>query len=99
VRAELLLERGASYDNLIGKTPTNADAARGGWGTRDDGRRVRPATLPRATSFTSSPGELASELGKRMPFSKPKLDDALVDVVRHWVEAGAPADGWVSGTD
>jgi hypothetical protein len=44
-------------------------------------------------------GDLPDGFGKRMPFNKPKLDEELVDVIRRWVEAGAPADGWVEGTD
>jgi hypothetical protein len=98
VQAELLLERGAAYDNLIGKTPANGDAAALGWQrvTRLDATHGDPATsfLVRKVA-----GTLGVGLGKRMPFNRPKLDEKLVDVVRRWVEAGAPADGWVAGTD
>ncbi len=98
VQAELLLERGASYDNLVGKTPTNADAAAAGW------HRVTAIDATHGDAATSYlvqklEGDLAPGLGKRMPFNKPRLDTTLVDVVRRWVEAGAPADGWVPGTD
>jgi hypothetical protein len=97
-QADLLLERGASYANLIGKTPTNADAAAAGW------RRVAVVDAAMgdvASSYLVSKltGDLGPGFGKRMPFERPKLDDALVDVVRRWVAAGAPADGWVAGTD
>jgi hypothetical protein len=98
VRAELLLERGASYDNLIGRTPTNADAAAAGW------HRVTTVDATSGDAATSYlvhkvTGDLDPGFGKRMPFNEPRLDDALVDVIRRWVEAGAPADGWVAGTD
>ncbi|MEO6027570.1 MAG: hypothetical protein ABIR79_11945 [Candidatus Binatia bacterium] len=98
VQAELLLERGASYDNLIGKTPTNADAATAGW------QRVTQLDATHGDATTSYlmhklEGDLEPGFGKRMPFNKPRLDATLVDVVRRWVEAGAPADGWVPGTD
>jgi hypothetical protein len=33
-----------------------------------------------------------------MPFGQPALDDHLVDVIRLWIEAGAPDTGWVPGT-
>lgn len=95
---ELLLERGASYDNLINRTPTNADAAAAGWHrlTLVDATHGDPATSYILHKLT---GDLGPGLGKRMPFNRPKLDDALVDVVRRWIEAGAPTDGWVPGTD
>lgn len=97
-QADLLLERGAAYDNLVGHVPTNADAAAAGW------RRV--ATLDAthgdpATSYLvhKIEGDLAPGFGQRMPFHRRPLDDGLVGVIRRWVEAGAPADGWVAGTD
>ncbi len=97
-RADLLLERGAAYDNLVGRVPTNADAAAAGW------RRV--ATLDAthgdpATSyiFHKVSGDLPPGFGERMPLHRARLDDTLVEVIRRWIEAGAPADGWVPGTD
>jgi hypothetical protein len=97
-QAELLLERGAAYDNLVGRTPTNADAAAAGWQrvAVTDSTHGDPATSYLVHKLE---GDLGPGLGKRMPFNRPKLDDGLVDVVRRWVEAGAPADGWVAGTD
>ena len=98
VQAELLLERGSSYDNLVGKTPANGDAAALGW---QRVTRIDATTGDASTSYLvhKLAGPLGPGLGKRMPFNRPRLDDALVDVVRRWVEAGAPADGWVAGTD
>jgi len=96
VRGELLLERGAAYENLIGKTPANADAAAAGW------HRVTPIDATHGDPSLSYlvhkiTGELGPGLGKRMPFNRPKLDEALINVIRLWVEAGAPAAGWVAG--
>ena len=34
-----------------------------------------------------------------MPFGRPKLDQTLIEVVQLWIAAGAPATGWVPGTD
>ena len=97
-RGELLLERGASYDNLVNRVPTNADAAAAGWHRVSvvDDAHGDPTTSYVVHKLT---GDLGSGLGKRMPFNRPKLDDALVDVVRRWIEAGAPTEGWVPGTD
>jgi hypothetical protein len=93
----LLLEPGAAYTNLVGVTPDNAAAANAGW------KRVQvldPTTGDPATSL------LAQKLlgpptgfGARMPFGRPKLDQSLIDVVQLWIAAGAPAAGWVPGTD
>ncbi len=98
IRAELLLERGASYSNLVGRLPTNTDAAAAGWRrvAQIDATHGDPATSYLVRKVT---GALGGGLGKRMPYNRPKLDDTLVDVIRRWVEAGAPADGWVAGTD
>ena len=98
IRGELLLERGAAYGNLVGRTPTNADAAAAGW------HRIAQIDATHGDPTTSYlvhklEGDLGPGFGKRMPFNQPKLDAALVDVVRRWIEAGAPADGWVAGTD
>ena len=97
-QADLLLERGASYDNLVGRTPTNADAAAAGWHrvTTIDATHGDPATSYLVHKVA---GDLGPGFGQRMPFHRRPLDDGLVDVVRRWVEAGAPADGWVAGTD
>jgi hypothetical protein len=97
-RGELLLERGAAYDNLVGRTPSNADAAAAGWQrvTVLDASHGDPSTSYLVRKLS---GELAPGLGKRMPFNRPKLDDRLVEVVRRWVAAGAPTEGWVPGTD
>ncbi len=98
VQADLLLEPGAAYDNLVGKTPTNADAAAAGWQrvTTVDATHGDVATSYLVHKVT---GDLAPGFGARMPFHRAKLDDTLVDVIRRWVAAGAPADGWVDGTD
>ena len=37
--------------------------------------------------------------GARMPFNRRPLDRAVIDVVELWIAAGAPATGWVPGTD
>jgi hypothetical protein len=93
----LLLEPGAAYTNLVGVTPDNPAAQSAGW------KRVNvldPTTGDPATSLLLQkllgppPG-----FGARMPFGRPKLDQSLIDIVQLWIAAGAPATGWVPGTD
>jgi uncharacterized membrane protein YphA (DoxX/SURF4 family) len=44
-------------------------------------------------------GDLQSGMGQRMPLIGASLDPALIDIIRLWIEAGAPQTGWVPGTD
>ena len=37
--------------------------------------------------------------GERMPRGRPKLDQFLIDILKLWIEDGAPPTGWVPGTD
>jgi hypothetical protein len=94
----LLLETGASHANLVDATPANPAAAAAGW------KRVTvldPMTGDPATSllFHKLTGDLGPGFGDRMPFGRRPLKSFLLDLVRLWIEAGAPATGWVAGTD
>jgi hypothetical protein len=96
--AGLLLESGSSLGNLVNVTPTNSAAASAGW------KRVTAldaATGDAATSLLYQKvfGGLPEELGGRMPFGRARLHGALIEVIRLWIENGAPASGWVPGTD
>jgi hypothetical protein len=97
-QATLLLEQGASLGNLIGVTPTNPDAAAAGW---ERVKLLGPDSGDPTTSFLfrKVDGNLPPGFGSRMPLVGPPLDDALIEVIRLWIEAGAPDTGWVSGTD
>jgi hypothetical protein len=90
----LLLETGASYANLVDVTPQNPGAAGAGW-KRVDATNASPDT---SFLFHKLTGDLDGTQGARMPFGQPALDDYLVDVIRLWIEAGAPETGWVPGT-
>jgi len=95
---EMLLEPGASYDNIVDAFPHNTAAAALGW------RRIDAANKSPETSFMyhKLTGDLPDkDLMARMPFGRGKLDDFLIDILRLWIEAGAPRqDGvWVPGTD
>ena len=92
----MLLESGGAYSNIVDVVPNNPAAARLGW------RRVDAAGASAETSFLyhKLTGNLPdSALGEGMPFGRPRLDAYLVDILRLWIEAGAPQTGWVPGTD
>ena len=93
----LLLEPGAAYTNLVGVAPDNVAADNAGW------KRVHvlsPTSGDPATSLLLQKLRGPPDgFGARMPFGRPKLDQTLIDVVQLWIAAGAPATGWVPGTD
>jgi hypothetical protein len=96
---DLLLEASAFPGNLINRTPDNADAAAAGWKrvTQIDAATGDPATsyiVHKLTGDLPGPG-----FGERMPRDRPKLDETLIDVIRLWIQAGAPNTGWIPGTD
>jgi len=90
----LLLEEGTAYGALVDVTPLNAAAAGAGW------KRVDGTNASAETSFIvhKLTGDLDPGMGDRMPFQRPKLPSYLVDIIKHWIEAGAPETGWVPGT-
>ncbi len=93
-QAGLLLETGSSYANLVDQDPSNAAALAAGW------KRVDAANASAASSYLwhKLTGDLPPGAGGRMPLGRPPLDAVLVDVIRLWIEAGAPTSGWVPGT-
>ena len=90
----LLLESGASHGNLVDVTPQNPGAVAAGW------TRVDAANASADTSFLyhKLTGDLDGTQGARMPLIGAKVDDHLVEIIRLWIEDGAPATGWVPGT-
>jgi hypothetical protein len=91
---EMTLEEGTAYGSLVDVTPTKVAAAAAGW------KRVAPGDAANSFILHKLTGDLPdSSFGERMPFGKPKLDQRLIDLIRLWIEAGAPASGWVPGTD
>ncbi len=92
----MLLEAAGAYSNLVDVIPSNGTAAGLGW------RRVDAMNASVETSFLyrKLTGDLpAPGLGARMPLNRAKLDRYLIDIVRLWIEAGAPDTGWVPGTN
>jgi len=99
MQAELLLETGASYDNLVNQIPTTGPAADAGWLLVDvvPGVSGNPET---SFLFHKIEGSLPdTTYGERMPRGKAKLTSSLREIIRLWIEAGAPKDPtWVPGT-
>jgi len=96
--AGMVLETGASHGTLVDVTPTNAAAASAGW------KRIMttgPSSGEPGTSFIyhKLTGDLETGMGQRMPLIGPSLDPTLIEIIRLWIEAGAPETGWVPGTD
>ena len=93
----MLLESGGAYSNIVDVVPDTPAAAALGW------RRIDAANADPETSFMyhKLTGDLPDpELGARMPFGRPKLESYLIDILRLWIEAGAPPSPvWVPGTD
>jgi hypothetical protein len=60
-----------------------------------------PSSGDPSTSFIyhKLTGDLQLGMGQRMPLIGASLDPALIDIIRLWIEAGAPQTGWVPGTD
>jgi hypothetical protein len=65
-------------------------------------KRIDAANASTDTSYMyhKLTGDLPDKLlGERMPRDRGKLDQFLIDIVKLWIEAGAPQTGWVPGTD
>jgi len=95
----LLLEAGASYGNTVNVMPSTLAARNLGW------LRITTTSPTSGDPNTSYlyhkiTGDLPTpDLGARMPRGNPKLNRTLIDVIRLWIENGAPMTGWVPGTD
>jgi hypothetical protein len=92
----MVLEEGSSYAAIADVTPDTPAAAALGW------KRIDAANASSDTSYLyhKITGDLPDKLlGERMPRDRPKLDQFLIDIVKLWIEAGAPQTGWVPGTD
>lgn len=100
VAGGLLLETGASHGNLVGAMPGNGAASGAGWLRVDV---VAPGVGSLDTSFLYHKimGDLPdASYGVRMPRGEPRLDQNLREILRIWIENGAPDDsgGWLPGT-
>jgi hypothetical protein len=96
---DLLLEVGAAHGNLVNVTPDNFAANGDGW-KRVDVIQDVSGSPETSFLFRKITGDLPSPAyGVRMPFNKKKLNKTLRDIIELWIEAGAPQNTWVPGTD
>ena len=94
----LLLETGAAHGNLVNAAPLNFSAFNAGW--------LRVDVVPDVSGSPDTSyilhkleGSLPDDsFGERMPLDRSKLKTTLRDLIRLWIEAGAPQTGWVPGT-
>lgn len=89
----MLLEIGAAYTQIVGVTPSNGAAQGLGWD------RITPGDPEMSFLYHKITGDLGVGLGSRMPLARPPLAANLIEIIRLWIEAGAPETGWVPGTD
>ena len=89
----LLLEIGAAYTQTVNATPTNVAAQGLGWD------RITPGDPAMSYLYHKVTGDLGVNLGSRMPLARPPLAANLIEIIRLWIEAGAPETGWVPGTE
>jgi hypothetical protein len=86
----LTLLPGEAYADLIGAMPDSTIAAAAGK------LRVAPGEPDRSFLLYKLRGELLAGEGARMPRDLPKLSAKKVRLVEAWIEAGAPATGFVA---
>lgn len=100
VAGGLLLETGAAHSNLVGFVPINGPAADAGW-RRVDVTAPGVGSLETSFLYRKIMGDLPDDsYGLRMPRGEPRLDQSLREVLRIWIENGAPdaSGGWLPGT-
>jgi hypothetical protein len=91
-QANMILETGAAYTNLVNVTPTNGSVP-------PDWKRVLPGDSSRSFLYHKITGTLGPGQGAQMPFGGPMLDQHLIDIIQLWIDGGAPEMNWVPGTD
>jgi Copper type II ascorbate-dependent monooxygenase, C-terminal domain len=89
----LILEEGYSWDALSDQDPANHAARVHGM------KRVWPGDPSRSFLIAKLTNNLAAGEGFPMPYNATPLDEATIEVLKAWIEAGAPADGVVPGDD
>lgn len=87
----LALVAGEAYSNLVGVTPNSSTAAAAGR------LRVDPGDADNSFLLHKLRGTLVPGEGARMPRDLPKLPEKKIRLIEAWIEAGAPATGFVPG--
>jgi hypothetical protein len=86
VAGGLALAPGATYTSLVGVPPANPAALAAGL------LRVAPGDPDRSFILQKLDGALGQGEGARMPLIGAPVPSPLIDLVRRWIVAGAPAD-------
>jgi hypothetical protein len=89
----MLLEVGASWAQTVGFPAQNPVAQSLGW------LRITPNDPELSLLYHKITGDLGPGLGGQMPLGRTPLPANLIEIIRLWIVAGAPKDGWVAGTD
>ncbi len=84
--AGLVLTEGFSFAALVGVEPTNPSAR------SDQLRRVEPFDVLASFLLTKVEGPSAGQ-GSRMPLGADPLSADQIDLIRGWIEDGAPGPG------
>ncbi len=95
----LLLETGAAYGNLVDHLADKPAAQAAGWPRVNTMAPTAAENLDTSFLWHKLEGDLPdTNFGERMPRGRPKLNGTLREIIRLWIEAGAPGSGWVPGT-
>jgi hypothetical protein len=89
----LVLEDGKSYGNLVNDAPSNPV------GKADGMMRIMPGRPDLSMLYAKITSNLQSGMGVSMPYSAAPLPTETTDIIKAWIEAGAPKDGVVPGDD
>ena len=82
-----------AYANVVDVTPSNQEAIDAGW------KRITPNDTTTSFLYRKVTGDLPDPgFGERMPRTGRNVDDDLINIIKLWIEAGAPETGWVPGT-
>ena len=95
----LLLETGAAYGNLVDHVSTKPAAQAAGWPRVNTMAPTPAENLDTSFLWHKIEGDLPDDsFGVRMPRDRPKLNGTLREIIRLWIENGAPQSGWIDGT-
>ena len=89
----LVLDEGKSYSDLMNQTPSNPIAKADGM------MRVMAGRPDMSLLYAKLTSNLQSGMGASMPYSAAPLSPSTTDIIKAWIDAGAPQDGIVAGDD
>jgi hypothetical protein len=90
---DMVLQEGFAWESLVNHRPSNPVAAQDGL------MRVLPGQPDQSFLIAKLTSNLAAGEGLPMPYGAAPLSDQTMEIVKAWIEAGAPEDGQVPGDD